>query len=362
MKELDFLAKDFYQTKIIIDTPNKDTLDVLIFIDFVLKDYESKTGTSQLIENSVGGFYSTSLDPYSMLYDSPYLYSNYYKDFTDIPTKIGAISFDRYFIMADINNDGIEDLVVGDYRVNHKGRNINIHQVSAPVYLINNGNTFPVKRNSFFNKTIFHSPQSFFEADIDNDGKREILNLGEHYHAVTPYHHPSYLYNRSYLRQLGIKLGVDYDENDFKLHRYYKWLDNNQLNDKVHKYTYTDSIDNGFLSHYSTALGDINNNGNIDYIVASQVSGSSKYNYVLDVLLNDGKGGFFVNRKQLDDYYGSEGEALLIDINGDGYKDLVMGGGVRTNPGQSTVAIFYNDQKNHFNLILKYYMILEWIM
>jgi hypothetical protein len=349
MKDLNFLDKDFYQAKITIDTPNKDTLDVLIFIDFVFKDYQSKEGKVVLQEISVGKYASYGLDQYEM-FDSPYLFSSYYEEFTDISSLLGPISFDRSFIVEDINNDEKKDLVLGEYRVNHKGRNINIHQISVPVYLINNDNSFTVRRNNFFNKTIFHTPQSLFEADIDNDGKNEIINLGEHYHAAIPEHHPSYLYNRSYLRSMGLRLGIEYDEGDFKLHRYYKWQSNDEIHDQVSKYSYKDSIDNGFLSHYAAALGDINNDNFIDYVVTSQVNGSSKYSYVLDVLLNDGEGGFFVNRKQLSDYYGSEGEALLVDINDDGFKDLIIGGGERNSSRESTIAVFYNDKNNQFDL------------
>lgn len=345
-KKLNFLEKDFYTAKLLTDD-SLDTLDVLIFVDVVFRDYVSRPGDFDLNGVSVGNFKSHNISPPN---SDDYMYSSYYGN-SGNRSELNTISFDRYFIVEDINHDGLNDLVIGEYRANHKGRNLNIHQISVPVYLLNNGTSFTVKRNSFDNKTIFHTPQSFFEADIDNDGRNEILNLGEHYHAAIPDHHAHYFYNRSFLRSVGLKLGTDYDKNDFKLHRYYNWSENDQLEDQVNKYTYNDSpIKSGFLSHYSSALGDVNNNGSIDYVVTSQVSSSSKYSYVLDVMLNDGEGGFIVNRKEMSDYYGSEGEGLLIDINGDGYKDLIIGGGVRNNPGESTIAVFYNNQNNHFDL------------
>lgn len=346
-KKLNFLEKDFYTAKLLTDD-SLDTLDVLIFVDFVYENYEATIGSFTMQQISVGNYTSYGLDRYNV--EQPYGYSSYY-DWTDITTYLSGISFDRFFFVEDINNNGKNDLVIGEYRVNHKGRNFGIHQISVPVYLINNGNSFTVKRNSFDNNTIFHTPQTIFKTDINNNGRNEIINLGEHYHAAIPDHHAHYLYTRSFLRSQGLELGIDYDETDFKLHRYYEWAENGELQDQVSKYTYHDSnTGDGFLSHYSSAIGDINNNGSIDYVVTSQVSSSSKYSYVLDVMLNDGEGGFIVNRKEMSDYYGSEGEGLLIDINGDGYKDLIIGGGVRNNPGESTIAVFYNNQNNHFDL------------
>lgn len=348
-RELNYLENDFYTAKMLTED-SLDTLDVLIFVDFIYEDYEATRSSFTMQQISVGSYISYNLDRYPFI-ESPDLYSSYYEEFTDITTSLGGISFDRFFFLEDINNNGENDLVVGEYRVNHKGRNFNIHQLSVPVYLINNGNSFTVKRNSFGNNTIFHTPQTVFKTDINNSGRNEIINLGEDYHAAIPDHRAHYLYIRSFLRNKGLNLGTDYDENDFKLHRYYEWSENGELQDQVSKYIYDDSnTGDGFLSHYSSAIGDINNNGLVDYVVTSQVSSSSAYSYVLDVLINDGEGGFIVNRKEMPDYYGSEGEGLLIDVNGNGYKDLIIGGGERNSSKESTIAIFYNDKNNQFDL------------
>lgn len=350
LKDINYDIKQYYETKLI--TSELDTLDVLIFIDKVHVEYELDTQylTNARIEvGEIEVIKSPSFSQDSDVYQYG-AFSDYYGEI-DIPSFWEGIGFDYRFIFKDINNDGFMDFTLGDYRVNHKGLNLNIHQISIPVYFISLGETYKVKYSSFSNNIVFHTPQSIFDVDIDNDGIKEIINLGESLHAaITVYDGGNYLYHRSYLRYKKINFGIDYDENAFKLHRYYKWSSNGELYDMARNITYQDTTDTGFLSHYSFALGDVNNDSYVDYVVVSQVSGSSRYSYVMDVLVNDGLGNFEVHRKEIHDYYGSEGYALLYDINGDNYKDLIMGGGERRQRDSSTVAVFYNNRLGHFDL------------
>ena len=119
-------------------------------------------------------------------------------------------------------------------------------------------------------------------------------------------------------------------------------VEDNELNMKL----FHDLLD---AQGYETLQTDINNDGFTDYILTSATNGNNKYNYILDVMVNNKEGGFIVNRKELVDYYGSEGEGLLIDINSDGYKDLIIGGGMPSSRDSSTIAVFYNNQVGHFN-------------
>lgn len=81
--------------------------------------------------------------------------------------------------------------------------------------------------------------------------------------------------------------------------------------------------DQKFVSIFGSAYGDINNDKNIDYVTSIQGLGG----YYIDILLNDGKGGFKVNRIKPETYgynTGPEGHNMLIDINGDGYLDYFL--------------------------------------
>ncbi len=344
-KGLDHAQKDFYRAQIVLDNSTKDTLDLLIFVDFILKDYKSVKGDLELVSNSVGTYTSEMIEP--TFKKTKYENSTYYGSL-DISSFIREIFNDNFLIVEDVNNDNVKDLVLSQTRINHQGLNLNVHQISIPLYLIREGDRFTVKRNSFNNNTIFHAPTILNKIDIDKDGRNEIINYGEHYHALTATNHNFYLFNRSYLRYLGLDLRVDYNENDFKLPYYYKWV-NNELTDKASNYIYKDATEPAFLSSYSNAVGDINNDGFTDYILTSATNGNNKYNYVLDVMTNNKAGGFIVNRKELINYYGSEGEGIIIDVNGDGFRDLIIGGGITSSRDSSAIAVFYNDQNGHFN-------------
>lgn len=343
LKPLNFDTKDVYFLKALQST-SSDSLDVIIFVDKTKKEIQVAKQKLDWTGDDIGPAYLMTT-PYARIQSS-------YYDNLDIFSYWNPIAFDQCCIATDVDQDGDQDLIIADTRVNHKGYNLNIHQISEPVYLLTESPTeFRVKYNSVGNNMLFHTTQAFFEADLNGDERNEIVNLGEHYHALVPMHHAHYELNRSFMRSKGFVLGEHYSVNEYKMHRYYS-LDGGEYQDQVSNILLDDETGDGFLSSYSAAIGDIDLDGDLDYFVASPIDESSRFNRVFDVLINDGEGHFTINRKNEDRYYTSEGYAHLVDLNGDMYPDLVFGGGTSVRDS-STLGYFLNDQNGHFDMIYR---------
>ena len=254
------------------------------------------------------------------------------------------------FIIEDIDNNGFNDLIAQSALLYYPpisdtsktNEMPNIQRLGIPVY-IKFDSTFNITyyHENFRNpEVLLHQPDFFNQIDFNNDGKKEILNLGEHYH--TDYflgdQDPTAAKNilgKKIVKYLGMLENVDYNQQTAgKLNRYYT-IENGRIVDKKDMYDYSNLkeiksselyiTDSKFVSIFGSAIGDIDNDGDVDYVTSIQGIGG----YYLDVLLNDGKGKFKLSRTKPEVYgYNTnpEGHNTLVDINGDGYLDYFFGG------------------------------------
>jgi hypothetical protein len=278
------------------------------------------------------------------------------------------------FIVEDIDNNGINDLIAQSALLYYPpisdtsktNEMPNIQRIGIPVY---------IKFDSSFNATYYHEnfrnpevllhqPDFFDQVDLNNDGENEILNLGEHYH--TDYFlgdqdptTPKNILGKKIMKYLGMLENVDYNlQTAGKLSRYYT-IEKGRLVDNKNNYSYKNLnfnqnqapyISNSkFVSIFGSAFGDIDNDGDLDYIQSVQSAG-----LYLDVLKNDGKGNFSIHRQpteQLGYDTGPEGKNTLVDINNDGYLDYFFGGNIpipNTNQRESFLGYVLNDKTGKF--------------
>lgn len=278
------------------------------------------------------------------------------------------------FIIDDIDKNGFNDLIAQSALLYYPpisdtsktDEMPNIQRLGIPVYIkFDSSFNITYYHENFRNpEVLLHQPDFFEQIDLNNDGKNEILNLGEHYH--TDYflgdQDPTASKNilgKKILKYLGMIENVDYKQQTAgKLSRYYK-IENGRLIDKKNNYDYTNLnfnqnqapyISNSkFVSIFGSAYGDIDNDGDLDYIQSVQSAG-----LYLDVLKNDGKGNFSIHRQpteQLGYDTGPEGKNTLVDINNDGYLDYFFGGNIpipNTNQRESFLGYVLNDKTGKF--------------
>ena len=241
----------------------------------------------------------------------------------------------------------------------------NIQRIGIPAYL---------KFDSAFNATFYHEnyrnpdvllhqPDFHYQVDLNKDGKNEIINLGEHYHTElldgqNPLG-PKNILGKQILKYLGMLQNRDYNlQSEGKLSRYYT-VENGRLVDKKDNYNYENlnafqnqspNISNSkFVSIFGSAFGDIDNDGDIDYIQSVRSEGD-----YIDILINDGIGNFSINRQNPEQYgysTGPEGKNMLIDINGDGFLDYFFGGNkqmANSNQNEGFLGYVLNNKKGGF--------------
>ena len=91
-KKLNYLEKDFFTAKLMTnDSP--DSIDVLIFVDIVFDDYESRAGIYSVDQVSVGSYSLLNISPPN---NGDYLFNSYYSDLGN-PSELLGLAFDRFF-------------------------------------------------------------------------------------------------------------------------------------------------------------------------------------------------------------------------------------------------------------------------
>lgn len=292
------------------------------------------------------------------------------------PTSIFKLANQANLLVHDIDNNGINDIIgqtsliwyppISD--TSRWKEMPNILRIGIPAY---------IKFDSAFNAifyhenyrnpdVLFHQPDFYDQVDVNNDGKKEILNLGEHYH--TDYFlgdqdpvAPKNIFGKKIMKYLGMLENIDYNlQSAGKLSRYYS-IENGRLIDKKNNFNYNNLnfnqnqspyISNSkFVSIFGSAYGDIDNDGDNDFIQSVQSAG-----LYLDILKNDGKGNFSINRQSTEQFgydTGPEGKNILVDINNDGFLDYFFGGNIpipNTNKKESFLGYVLNDKNGKFKV------------
>ena len=309
-----------------------DVINIILYVNYTLPDATVK---ATKFEND--DHLSSAFDKY-VIYD-PYLElinEEKRNQMHDVHFTFGSffgngpsddIAFDY-----DLNLDGLKDLVFNSGRINYNGYIFGGgHMGPEPIYMINKGNyEFDLKVNSFDNKSVIHSMMLKNIADIDGDNIPELFNFGEHYHIKTFLPHSNI--NREWMSSKGLKLNTDYDDWDFKKLRYFKIVNNEiiDVSDKIN-----DPNPGCFYSFYQNGNGDIDNDGDIDFVFGTQVgfagTDCNLGGYHMGVLRNNGEGNFnleWISTKSgnLGFFETSEGYLLLEDLNGDSYLDVIFNG------------------------------------
>jgi hypothetical protein len=236
------------------------------------------------------------------------------------------------FIIRDLNNDGIKDILGKSTQLYYLDENkeiqrTNIQKIGIPEYLFLDQN-FDIKQyheNYRFPDVFTHNSDFIEEIDLDGDDVDEILNVGEHYHSsIVSNDNSNFI--QGLFKERGIYPGKDYNkENGLKKHRIYtindeRLNDNNEIiDDSELEENYTDR----FVDIKGSAVGDIDKDGDEDAVLSVDASGS-----YIDILRNNGNSKLIIERDETKNYNTNpEGANVLIDLNNDGYPEYVFGGG-----------------------------------
>ena len=276
---------------------------------------------------------------------TPYYYHrktiNQYGDDNDIGEGPHFFPYtEGEFLVSDLNNDGIKDLIGKSVQLVYDDGDkpnqwFNIQKIGFSEYLVFSSD-FEIENyhENYRNPDVLtHNSDFPQEIDVDNDGIKEFLNVGEHYHTT-------FIDGDNQTKESGVKrmkdIGVwdkvHYDsENGNKIHRIFS-LENNRLLENTVKINY-ENLENEpsgkFVSIMGSASGDINNDGFEDAVLSHKGAG-----FFIDILINNGDKTFSTERFRtvsgtLGEYYtGPEGLNILIDLNNDSFPEYLFGGGL----------------------------------
>ena len=226
-------------------------------------------------------------------------------------------------ITVDLNGDGLRDVVVGPTNVS-LGDEVS---PAAPVFLLNRGN------GRFIDATqqLFAGPAPAIEwdreiltADFNRDGRPDIF-IADHGHV----NDSDASAGRSGAQQHLILSTAD-----------------------GHLVDASANLPQQRSFTHSAAVADVNGDGAPD-IFENNLDCCSDDHVRAQLLLNDGTGHFAVEpngiQGMITNSYGSDSSyaCVLVDVNGDGAPDLVLGGS--ENPGANASQVLLNEGHGHFS-------------
>lgn len=210
---------------------------------------------------------------------------------------------------ADFDGDGREDYVCGT---------VTQTTASAPIKIYSRG---PSGENwSEITSTVFSGPvmetvhaRKVAIADFNGDGKPDLL-IADHGYDQSPFP--------------GAPLRLALSQADGKL-----------------KVVDMSAFGSGF--HHAAAAADINGDGFVDIVATDNFHGGAL------ILMNDGKGNFTADATRLPGTFTSGPGRMaftteLIDVDGDGFADLLIGGHDDQSSATLPPTIYWNDGSGHF--------------
>jgi len=256
------------------------------------------------------------------------------------------------FIVLDLNDDGINDLIGGIPTIYNLGGNSyeGVARLLVPLYLTvgHDLNIDGYHENIAFPESMFHN-QDWGQGPSIVGKTDTLFSLGEHYHSpIFPdWQGPADIIDATtILEQIGLHEGVHYDDWGFKRHHVTTFQNGRAFtNFKAVDSSQLDQVNDGpFVNPLSYAYGDIDNDGQAEWLIGSQVR-SELGTMVLDVISRVSE-RLVVNRTHLDSFgytVSAEGAMILMDVNGDGWKDLVFND-YWSDPqsGESPLGILFN--------------------
>ena len=255
---------------------------------------------------------------------------------------------EKQFIIRDINNDGIKDIIgkSGQLYYLDESKEVqrqNINKIGIPEYLFIDQN-FNIKHyheNYSYPDVFTHNSDFIAEIDLDGDNIKEILNVGEHYHSsIVDANNKEFV--QELFKKRGIWNGFDYDkETGYKVHRIYT-NNNERLNDFNEIIDDSELIENypdPFVAIFGHAIGDIDNDGDEDAVISLKATGG----LYIDILRNNGSSKLVVEREETVNYNTTpEGVNILMDINNDGYPEYIFGGSTNDNETINKIGYLNN--------------------
>jgi hypothetical protein len=220
--------------------------------------------------------------------------------FTDTGIDLPYIGNNSSVFWTDMNSDGYLDLFIVSSELGPNG---------IKVFMNNGGQSFsegPVSINLPFNSL---GNKGVALGDYDNDGDQDILLRG-------------------YMRGSGeLKMKI------FK---------------NVGNLAFEDSAVEGLEGYIKSSdpWEDFDNDGDLDILVNRKIACGSPID--LGVLENRGSQGFFYRQMFSqglnDDFSMSNGDAKWIDLNGDGYSDIISSGRFDCTSGKGVTTVYFNNR------------------